>query len=444
MKLFNKYRWILLLIVFSSVLRLLIYFQVMNTTPFADYFAYKQWVYKSYSYGFHNLYLTDPDPKQKDLDEPPGTIYILRGSYEIFLQTAKTLTHFMHLKPGSTLWINDNLLIFFLRLPSILADLILGFFVYFFVKTKTNEKIGLISSAFYLLSPPIIYNSTVWGQIDSINNLFFYLALIFLIKRRAFLSVLFYAFSLFVKFSLLPLAPLYLLLAFFGGFFKRSSFVISVVVVGLIILFLTLPFSSDPFWFINFAINNTSGMNNSITVNAFNFWWLILNPIIGMSSADANVIFLGLKLSTWGNMLFAIFYIPVILYSFKLIKKSKLSADKVFLLFIIVAFTTFLFLPRMHERYLYPVLPLLITWTALGKKYWVTTAILNIIHFINLYVVWNPIFIFGFFENVIRNQTVDWLLSLMTISIFIPLYLKLFSIPKLTFKINHKQFMIQL
>lgn len=409
----------------------------MNITPFADYFAYKQWIYKSYSQGFNNLYSIDLKTKQKVLDQPPGTIFILRGSFEVFLQTAKVLTHFMHLKPGETLWINDNLLIFFLRLPSIFADLILGFSIYFFVKTKTNEKIGLIFSAFYLLSPPIIYNSTVWGQIDSINNLFFYFALIFLIKRKAFLSVLFYAFSLFVKFSLLPLAPLYLLFALFGGFFKRSSFFISLVVTGLIIFLLTLPFSSDPFWFINFAINATSGVSNAITVSAFNFWWFIYNPVLGISPADANAVFLGLKLNTWGNMIFTVFYLPVILCLWGLIKKNKLSTDKVFLFSAIVAFATFLFLPRMHERYLYPVLPLLITWVAFNNKYWITTAILNLIHFINLYVVWNPIFIFGSLESVIRSQTADWLLSLATIFIFGFLYLKLFPTFKFTFKLKY-------
>ena len=436
MNLFKKYRWILLLIILSAILRGFIYFQVMNITPFADYFDYKQWIYRNYSLGFHNLYVINPTTRAANINQPPGTIYILRGSFEVFLQTARVLTHFMHLTPGATLWVNDSLLIFFVRLPSILADLILGFAIYVMVKTKTSEKLALAAAAIYLLSPPLIYNSTVWGQMDSINNLFFYLSLMFLIKKRALPSVLFFALSLFTKLSLLPLIPLYLLLALFGGFFKRKAFAISVAVTGLIILLLNLPFSTNPFWLLEFVIKASPGESQVITVNAFNFWWLIFNPILRVSPPDIFTVVLGLTLNMWGNLIFAGFYLSVVLCFWKLIKKRKLTTDKVFLFFAIVAFITFLFLPKMHERYLYPVFPLLVTWVGFKNKYWIATILLSLIHFINLYVVWNPIFLFRSFETVIRSQAGDRFLSLATLLIFGFFYIKMFSIPKFSFKLK--------
>lgn len=435
MKLFKKYRWILLLVIFSLLLRISLYLNVMNKAPYFDYLIFKEWTYKGYSVGLDRVYSVHSNFGMLDIDQPPGTIYILRGSYEAFLLTARALTRIMHLAVGSTLWINDNLLIFFFRLPSIIADLVLGFCIYIMVKSKANEKIALFSSAFFLLGPPIIYNSTIWGQIDSINNLFFYLSLMFLIKKRAFFSVLCFAISLFIKLSFLPLLPLYLLLALSGIYFRRISFIISVAVTSIIILVLCFPFSSDIFWLLKIMEKSAYGMNQDISVNAFNFWWLIFNPALHVSPPPVTSIFLGLSLSYWAYLISASLYLPIVLYLVKLIKIKKLSTEAIFLLTAMVIFISFLFLPKMHERYLYPVFPLLMTWIGFKNKYWLMTALLSFIHFLNLYIVWNPsLILFREIERTILSQNTKWILSLATIILFYFYYMKIFTSPKLSSK----------
>lgn len=428
MEILKKFRWILLIILVALIFRIILYLNIMNKAPFFDYLIFKEWAYKSYSYGLDRVYSVHSNFGILDVDQPPGTIYILRSSYEVFLLTARILTRIMDLDVGSTLWINDNLLIFFFRFPSMIADLILGFCIYIMVKTKASEKIALIASALFLLGPPIIYNSTIWGQIDSINNLFFYLSLMFLVKKRAFFSALFFALSLFVKLSFLPLIPLYLILGLSGIFFKRTSFIISIVITSIIILILCLPFSTDPFWIFSVIEKSAYGMNQDISVNAYNFWWLIFNPALKVSPPPITSTFLGLSLNYWAYLIFTMFYLPIILVSAKLIKIKKLSTEKLFLLTAMIAFVSFLFLPKMHERYLYPALPLLITWVGFKNKYWIITAILSFIHFLNLYIVWNPsLILFRDIEEAILSQNTKWILSLMTIVIFVFYYLKIFT-----------------
>ncbi len=411
----------------------------MNKSPFFDYLIFKEWTNKSYSVGLNRVYSVHSNFGMLDVDQPPGTIYVLRGSYEIYLLTARILTRIMHLEVGSTLWINDNLLIFFFRFPSIVADLILGFCIYIMVKSKANEKIALTSSAFFLLGPPIIYNSTVWGQIDSINNLFFYLSLIFLIRKKTFPSLFCLAISLFIKLSFLPLVPIYFLLGLSGGFFKRSAFIVSMIVTSIVILVLCLPFSKDPLWIINVIEKSAYGMNQDISVNAYNFWWMIFNPSAHISPPPITSVFFGLSLNYWAYIIFTLLYFPIIMRLIKIIKMKKLSTEKVFLFTAIAAFVSFLFLPKMHERYLYPVFPLLITWVGFKNKYWIVTALLSFIHFLNLYIVWNPsLILFRDIEEIILSQNSKWILSLVTLFVFAFYYLKIFTIFKLIPKLTGK------
>ena len=427
MNLFSKHRWFLLLLFVSLILRLFVYTQIMNHGQHPDYYLYKEWIYKSYSYGINNVYSVHSPDGILDVDQPPGSIYILRGSYELFLLTTKTLTHFFHLQPGSTVWINDSLLIFFFRLPSIIADLLLGTCIYIFLKSKVKKSIALLCSAFYLLNPPILYNSTVWGQMDSINNLFFYVSLMLLIWKKQFWSLLFFALSLFTKISLLPLAPIYFLLMLFDEKFNLKSFLKNVLGVTIIFMMLCIPFWSSPLWIITTFQKIATGIDQKLTVNAYNFWWYILYytkltiPVMGTEKLFT------IQMNTWAYILFSSICAPLVLYTTKLYRNKKLTDDSILFISFLTLFAAFLFLPKMHERYLYPIFPLFITWIGLKNKYWFFYIILSFFHFLNIYIVWNPdLFLFQRFQNEITNQRTIGIASFGTLLIFFLFYLKIF------------------
>lgn len=428
MRFLKKYQWILVLIGLALVVRLFVFLQIKDTTPFYDYFTYKEWIYKSYSFGLDKVYFVHSNSNVMDVDQPPGTIYVLRGFYEAFLIVAKALNSIFSVDTNKELWVNDQLLVFFFRFASMLADLAIGFCIYIAVKSTSSQKIALGSSAFYLLCPPILYNSTVWGQMDSINNLFFYVSLLLLLRRQVFFSVLSFGISLFTKFSLLPLAPLFVIFAAFGSFFKKKVFALSVLTTGIILWMLSIPFSTNIFWIPEIIGKISKGVSQEITVGAFNFWWIIFRPMPRINPPPLiNDVYLGLSLATWAYVLFALFYIPILIYALIIIKKKKLTAEMIFLLSGLAAFSTFLFLPKMHERYLYPVFPLLITWAGLTnkRKYWIMLVLLAALHFLNLYIIWNPhLFLFRNFELVLKEQTTIWFISLGTLSIFLYLYIQ--------------------
>ncbi len=399
----------------------------MHRYPHVDFYIYKEWVYKSYSYGIDKVYTVKSPGGMRDVDQPPGTIYVLRGTYEVFLLTAKTLVHFLHLDPGKAHWINDILLVFFIRFPSIIADLILGLFIYLFLRGYIGEKKSLLASALYLLGPPIIYNSSVWGQMDSINNLFFYLSIVFLIKKRSFLTVFFLFLSIFTKFSLFPVMPFYLLFMIFGNFIKPKLFIKPFVLNIILFTTLSFPFWQNPFSAFNSFIYIANGIEQTITVNAYNFWWLLLNPLRLATTQLFIKSFLNINILWWAYGLFAVICIPMILQIIKIIKSKKPNTEMLFFISFMVLFAGFLFLPKMHERYLYPIFPLMITWVALKNKYWALYLFLSFLHFINLYVISEyELFLFQQFEDLVLSVNFSYFVSAATIIIFLVFYLKMF------------------
>ena len=94
---------------------------------------------------------------------------------------------------------------YLLKLPMIIADLLIVYFCYKFTKSKI---IALILA----LYPPLIYNSAVWGSGDSIINLFGLLSIYFLLQKKYLPSVLFFVFSVLYKSSLLIWSPVILII----------------------------------------------------------------------------------------------------------------------------------------------------------------------------------------------------------------------------------------
>ena len=79
--------------------------------------------------------------------------------------------------------------LFLFKLPAIASDLATGYLIYLIVKKIKSPKAGLIASAFYIFNPALIFNSTLWGQVDSLTALF-YLLSIYLIGVNSLASAL--------------------------------------------------------------------------------------------------------------------------------------------------------------------------------------------------------------------------------------------------------------
>lgn len=288
----------------------------------------------------------------------PGYLYILA-----FLAFLKDLFS-----------INDRYFFYLLKIPAIIADLALAFFVFRLLAKK--GKLALLAAIAILFNPAFLFNSSIWGQIDSILTLFLFLSIYYLNLNNLIFSSIFIALALLVKPQAIALIPIY-------GFylFKNSNLktLVQLTIPGLaVIFFLSIPFfPSKPLMGVFSLLFKMVGDYPFISLYAYNFWGMV-----GFWISDSNT-WQSITYKNWSYLL-VISYWLIIFYFYL---KKRLS----FISLSVLALLSFYFLPtRIHERYLYPALVFLIIFAFQAKNrilIWLY-LILSLLHFLNLYYVY--------------------------------------------------------
>ncbi|MBI2337804.1 glycosyltransferase family 39 protein [Candidatus Daviesbacteria bacterium] len=387
----NQYNKILFLATLGLIIRLLLSFLPGFKIDMGDWFA---WSIRLSNFNFSQFY-----SKDVFTDYTPGYLYIL--SILGFLKN--------HLQ------IPDNQFYLLLKLPAIIAELILGLLIYKEARKFVSEKLAFLAFCLVLFQPALIFNSSIWGQVDSVLTLFMLIAVIALIRNNLILSSISFGISLLVKPQAIALIPLFAI--FLVNHFKLSNLIKLLLPALSAIFILTFPFFSDQ-TLINLSkhILNTANEYSYTSINAYNLW-----GTVGFWIPDVTV-WNSISYQNWGYILLTSYWIVITYLYFR----KRLS------IYAVAALATlgFFFLPtRVHERYLYPALVFLVLLTATyrSKLLLALTGLLSILHFLNLYyvyvyynefyfqlpkVLYNPI-IYNFLEASSKN------LSLLSTIIFI-------------------------
>lgn len=399
-----------------------------------DFVRYEDWARISHIYGFADTYTTRHLTVSQSFpnNQPPGSLYIVSAAFESWILIGKILLHLTHVSMGSNIWVNTHLQHILMKIPPLLSDLLMGFVVYLLVKKEAGEKRGLFAASLVLFTPITFYNSAIWGQMDSLNNVFFLLALFFAYKKHTILSLLAYTASLFIKLSLLPLAPFYFVFLFFMSERNIKRILIGVFFCVCAYIVGTLPISSSPIlWLIREFPLIAHGEYQNISVAAFNFWWAVTClPMICHAPPVVGSLFLGIPLRIWAYSLFGFFTLPILYGQIKY-PKEFITKYTFFLVLALVALLAYLFLPNMHDRYMYPVFPLLAVVVGLSKQmrvYFISFLCLTVLHLINLIYSWYPAqFPFFVLYQILYNSFFTWFVSISTVVAGGWLYWKFFT-----------------
>ncbi len=270
------------------------------------------------------------------------------------------------------------------KLPGIIADIGVSYLIFSYLSKKGKMKTALIITTLWLFNPVVIYNSTVWGQTDSTVNFFGLASVLSLLAGNLAVATLLFTLGFLYKGSLLIFIPIILVYCLKKKFTLKVYVKAIVLSLGVVFLisFPFHPYLDFPLWFVNlYKERIIPGEIGYLTANAFNFWWLI-NPGKVLDSTK----YLFFTARVWG-MLITFFLIGFI--SFRFYKNPK--EEKIFFYLSLVAWLSFLFMTRMHERYLYPFFPYS---TILVGFYpitiWVYISV-SIVHLLNLYhLFWQP------------------------------------------------------
>lgn len=236
-----------------------------------------------------------------------------------------------------------------LKLPSIAADIATSYLIYRLARKYLSPETGVLLSAFYVFNPAVFINSTFWGQVDSFFTLIVVAAVTLLAEKKTVLASVLFAAAVLMKPQGLIFLPV-----FFFELVRQKSLTIfikaAVAALGTAAA-IVMPFSYNKgaLWIYN-LFAKTTGEYPYASVNAFNFFGLIEKNWVKDST-----VFWGLSYHTWGM----IFIVAVTLLAWFLYyrEKSSLFAPAAALLLITGVFTLS---TRMHERYLFPAVALVI------------------------------------------------------------------------------------
>jgi Gpi18-like mannosyltransferase len=271
-------------------------------------------------------------------DYPPFSIYVL----DVFGHLAK-LTGFYTMST-----INATI-----KFIPTLFDLATAGLIYVFVRKQASFKVSLAATALYAFNPAAIFNSAVWGQYDAVYTCLLILSLLLALKSKPKLSAAAFALSILTKPQAIALAPLIAFLIYKKNGLKNLLF--SAAMVVLTVFVVILPFNwTNPVTFLSHIYFGAYGNFKYTSMNAFNFWGLG-----GFQVPDGNLMYLG-----WG--LFAALA-TFVLYE---LNKRFDSSDEAFIALgaFLLVFGFFMLSTRVHERYMFPAISMLVLALPFIKK----------------------------------------------------------------------------
>jgi len=315
--------FILLLIILGGYLLRIFIAPIIQGHP-SDISCFKAWANLAATDGLSRFYLTD-----MFVDYPPGYVYIL---YVIgWIRNVFSLSF------------DSGLYLTILKLPAITSDIICSVIIFYLARKKINTIAAGVLSILYVFNPAVIFNSSVYGQVDSFFTLCILLMLLAIYKHKLQVASIIFVIGVLIKPQTLIFAPILC----YAMIEKRSlkTILSSFLCAAITFVVIILPFSihQGPFWIFKLYYKTLSSYPYA-SANAFNIF-----ALFGGNGAGQNRIFLMFPYKIWG----AIFLVGIVATSAVLYFKSK-KRSKVFLISSFVMAAVFMLSCKMHERYIFP------------------------------------------------------------------------------------------
>ena len=351
----NQYLAIAIVLFISFIIRM--FLSQLEGHEF-DISIFRTWSRGVHITGFSNFY------HGVRSDYPPLYIYIL-WAVGAFYKSFISLSFDIH----------SPVFIIFLKIPAMIADIATALLIFLIVRKYGSFRLAFLSMISYAFNPAIIYNSAIWGQVDSVYTLFFMLALMLFVSDKPMLSGISLAMAILTKPQSLVLVPLFVLVMIK----KYSSFTFAKVMTASCAAFVivALPFYLDTSILELFKLYTSSYIQYPFnSLNAFNLW-----AFTGLFHPD-NTQFLVMTYRMWGYFLFGLIFTYVAYFTLK--NKDDKS---IYIACAILFFTFFMFFTRVHERYLFPMFAPLAVAMTLDRRFSYVYVLATFTFLFNLHFV---------------------------------------------------------
>ncbi len=257
--------------------------------------------------------------------------------------------------------------------PAIVADFALAILMYALMRRGGRPEMAFIAMLMVALNPPLLFDTVVWGQSDSVMTFVTLLSIVAILGEQYEIAWGLAAIAVLVKpqgLMMLPVLGVWTMLETdFATWIRSGIALIAVAIIGI------APFQIGHEW--NWIIKlytSTAAYYHETSVNAFNLMALLG----GLRQADSNTI-AGVSYFALGMSLL----VPLYAFVTWILWRGRTPTRLLFASFIAV-FGFFMVAPRMHERYMYPAIALAVPLALEAPEMLAVFVILTITCFINL------------------------------------------------------------
>lgn len=293
-----------------------------------DMDAWKDWFFRLQERPLAQFYTRFPDGRTDGYQYSAGFLYVLKAMGDV-------MSHFP--KPS------ENVLLWILKLPGLAGDLVTAGLIYLVVR-KNNPQYAKLGALVYLVHPALVFNSSIWGQVDSLFVALLLAAFVLEIEyHRSISAGVVLSLAVLTKPQTLIAFPIWFLLLFLRKNLK--TLVVSISLMLLLIAVFSSPFfpNQPVYGFWQHTIQQ--GQLFAITsLYALNLW-----AIFGWWQYDTQILY-RLPVVIWGQGLTALWTAFLCLFIYHHKQSKLIWYDGLALIF----FGVFILATRMHERYLFP------------------------------------------------------------------------------------------
>jgi hypothetical protein len=320
--------------------------------------AFAAWARALHDHPLGEFYATAPRP-----DHLPGDLWLLKLIQVTFTASGG------HDFNGAAFEFATN------AVPMI-ADVLVGLVLFLVVRRWRSPQVGVRAARWYLLNPAVIVLAGAWGQWDSVSMLFLLAGLLALTVHRAWLAAApSLAWAVVIK-PLLALPAFVVLLWVWvrphtqplqrwravGDLVVLSALGVVTAVVLLEPFRVGLAWTPDGGSSLLGRVRYAADLHGFTTAGAANLWLVVDRSLLGPS--DDVDRWAGLSAAQIGMILFVVLAGVVAAVCWRSFPGSR-RLESLLWASAATTFACCLVMTRMHERYYFPVLVLLLAWSAL-------------------------------------------------------------------------------
>lgn len=334
-------QWEFYLLLLTVLLQLLIAF---IPDPFSggavqtDIDDYRNWTRGLVLQGLEAAYWGNVEPH---IDYPPLVpyIYFTWGSliHSFFPET----------------FLNNNALDFLIKIPAVACNVLISYMLLLECKSRqiTLDKTALLA---LMVNVPLIFDTTYWGQTDSVIAVLLLGSLLALQKQQLTTSYVLFTLACFTKPLAWPFALLILLVSLKKYTLPKvlRATTAALITAGLVLLPFALEGNLQRI--ISDLFLQQLDTMPYISVNAHNLWWIVATEATRWTHSGALVFGL-ISYKLLATLMFLIFYAVILFNSARTIARPDFDLLKTAA---VVAMGFFILSPHMHENHLFNFFPL--------------------------------------------------------------------------------------